>query len=143
MSPWGASSLLNLLTYFPEKAQRVSKRVETASRRFKFTRQGGFSMDRRAFGWGARAPRALGAAQTGARVFGRTLTGSRDTGCSSAGDAPGPRGAPLGVRSVHRARADQLQCSMSAATAARYQPCAHAAAVIRTAATATVAAAAE
>ena len=37
MSPWGASSLLNLLTYFPEKAQRVSKR---ASRRFKFTRQG-------------------------------------------------------------------------------------------------------
>ena len=44
MSPWGASSLLNLLTYFPEKAQRVSKRVETASRKFKFTRQGGFSM---------------------------------------------------------------------------------------------------
>ena len=33
------SSLLNLLTYFLEKAQRVSKRarVETASRRFKFT----------------------------------------------------------------------------------------------------------
>ena len=139
MSPWGASSLLNLLTYFPEKAQRVSKRVETASRRFKFTRQGGFSMDRRV----VRLAAPLGAAHTGARVFGRTLTGSRDTGCSSAGDAPGPRGAPLGVRSVHRARADQLQCSMSAATAARYQPCAHAAAVIRTAATATVAAAAE
>ena len=107
MSPWGASSLLNLLTYFPEKAQRVSilsKRVETASRRFKFTRQGGFSMDRRVVRLAAR----LGAAHTGARVFGRTLTGSRDTGCSSAGDAPGPRGAPLGVRSVHRARADQI-----------------------------------
>jgi hypothetical protein len=57
MSPWGASSLLNLLTYFPEKAQRVSKRVETASRRFKFTRQGGFSMDRRVVRLAARARR--------------------------------------------------------------------------------------